>query len=72
MEQGIIDRFEGELAVIEFGEDMRDIPKNKLPDDSKVGDVLIFEGDTITIDRAGTAKLRIEIEELMKELFEEE
>ncbi|MCA9766154.1 MAG: DUF3006 domain-containing protein [Carnobacterium sp.] len=72
MEQGIIDRFEGELAVIEFGEDMRDIPKNKLPYDSKIGDVLIFEGDTITIDRASTAKLRNEIEELMKGLFEEE
>jgi hypothetical protein len=64
MEQGIIDRFEGELAVIEFGEDMRDIPKNKLPGDSKVGDVLIFD--------EGTDKLKIEIEELMKELFEEE
>ncbi|SEL09192.1 Protein of unknown function [Carnobacterium iners] len=72
MEQGIIDRFEGELAVIEFGEHMRDIPKSKLPNNSKVGDLLIFDGDTITIDRVGTDRLRVEIEELMKELFEEE
>ncbi len=27
MEKGIIDRFEGNLAVIEFDSDMRDIPK---------------------------------------------
>ena len=72
MEKGIIDRFEGELAVVEFGEAMRDIPKNKLPKNSKVGDVLIFNGNSISIDKDGTDKLRTEIEDLMKELFEEE
>lgn len=72
MEKGIIDRFEGKLAVVEFGEEMRDIPKNQLPKDSKIGDLLIFEGDSVTIDKAGTDKLRNEIEDLMKELFEEE
>lgn len=72
MEKGIIDRFEGELAVVEFGEEMRDIPKNQLPKDSKIGDLLIFEGNSVTIDKAGTDKLKNEIEDLMKELFEEE
>lgn len=72
MEKGIIDRFEGELAVVEFGEEMRDIPKNILPKDSDIGDLLIFDGDSITIDKAGTDELRTEIEDLMKELFEEE
>lgn len=72
MEKGIIDRFEGELAVVEFGGVMRDIPKNKLPKNSEVGDLLIFDGDSITIDKHGTDKLRIEIEDLMKELFEKE
>lgn len=72
MEKGIIDRFEGNLAVIEFDSDMRDIPKKKLPEGSEVGDLLIFDGDSITIDKAGTDKLRKEIEDLMKELFEEE
>lgn len=72
MEKGIIDRFEDELAVIEFGEEMRDIPKNKLPKNSEVGDLLVFDGDSITIDKDGTNKLRAEIEDLMKELFEEE
>ncbi|MEG0497891.1 MAG: DUF3006 domain-containing protein [Carnobacterium sp.] len=72
MEKGIIDRFEGELAVVEFGEVMRDIPKNKLPKNCEVGDLLIFDGDSIIIDKDGTDKLRIEIEDLMKELFEKE
>ena len=72
MEKGIIDRFENELAVVEFGEEMRDIPRNKLPKHSEIGDLLIFEGDSVTIDKAGTDKLRNEIEDLMKELFEED
>lgn len=72
MEKGIIDRFEGDIAVVEFGEEMRDIPKTILPKDSDVGDLLIFDGTSIIIDKAGTDKLRTEIEDLMKELFEEE
>lgn len=72
MEKGIIDRFEDDLAVIEFETEMRDIPKNKLPKNSEVGDLLIFDGESITVDKAGTNKLRTEIEDLMKELFEEE
>ncbi|MGB3160865.1 MAG: DUF3006 domain-containing protein [Carnobacterium sp.] len=72
MEKGIIDRFEGELAVVEFGEEMRDVPRKNLPKNSEVGDLLIFDGGVVTIDKEGTNKLRMEIEDLMKELFEEE
>lgn len=72
MEKGIIDRFEDNLSVVEFGEEMRDIPRNELPKNAEVGDMLIFDGKSITIDKAGTEKLRAEIEELMNELFEEE
>lgn len=72
MEKGIIDRFEGELAVVEFGEEMRDVPRKNLPKNSEVGDLLIFDGEVVTIDKEGTNKLRMEIEDLMKELFEEE
>lgn len=72
MEKGIIDRFEGDLAVIEFGEEMRDVPRKQLPKNCDVGDLLIFEGNSITIDKSGTNNLRTEIEDLMKELFEEE
>lgn len=72
MGKGIIDRFEGDLAVVEFDFEMRDIPKKLLPEDSNVGDMLVFDGDSIRIDKAGTDKLRTEIEDQMKELFEEE
>ena len=40
MKKGIIDRFEGELAVVEFDDEMKDIPKSKIPKEANVGDVL--------------------------------
>ena len=71
MKKGIIDRFEGELAVIEFDDEMKDIPKSELPKNAQVGDVLIFDGDKITISKAETDKLEKEIDDLMDELFED-
>ncbi|MFJ7859852.1 DUF3006 domain-containing protein [Peribacillus sp. NPDC097206] len=72
MVEGIIDRFEGKIAVVEIdGGDMRDIPKSSLPKGAKVGDMLIIDGDNITISKEGTEKLRKEIDDLMDELFED-
>ena len=71
MKKGIIDRFEGELVVIEFDDEMKDIPKGKLPKNANVGDVLIFDGDKITISKEETNKLKKEIDDLMDELFED-
>ena len=71
MKKGIIDRFEGDIAVVEFNDTMEDIPKAKLPKEAAVGDVLVFNGDKITIDTKETAKLKQEIEDLMDELFED-
>ena len=71
MKKGIIDRFEGELAVVEFDDEMKDIPKSKLPKNANVGDVLIFDGDKITISKEETNKLKKEIDDLMDELFED-
>lgn len=71
MKKGIIDRFEGEIAVVEFEKEMKDIPKADLPEKAQAGDVLIFEGDTITISAEETAKLKKEIDDLMDELFED-
>lgn len=72
MKKGIIDRFEGELAVVEFDDEMKDIPVKQLPKGANVGDLLIFNGNQISIDTIGTKKLQQEIEELMEELFEDE
>ncbi|MFJ8264780.1 DUF3006 domain-containing protein [Peribacillus asahii] len=71
MKRGIIDRFEGNIAVIEFDEEMKDILKDKLPKGANVGDVLVFDGDQIAIDKQKTDKLKKEIEDLMDELFED-
>lgn len=72
MLQGIIDRFEGEFAVVEIeGTEMKDFPKSVLPRGAKIGDVLIINGDEITISNKNTKRLRKEVNDLMDELFED-
>ncbi|MBE7121666.1 DUF3006 domain-containing protein [Bacillus cereus] len=70
MRKGIIDRFEGEIAVIEINNSTIDVPKFKLPSTAKEGDVLIIEDDNYTIDKDETDKRRREIQDLMNKLFE--
>jgi len=65
----IIDRFEGEWAVIEYAEKFFNFPKELLPKEAKEGDVLKFD---ITIDREETEKRRKAIKDLAKDLFIEE
>ena len=67
----IIDRFEGELAVVEFDDEMKDIPKRVLPKEAKVGDLLIFDGNKITLSKEETDNLKQEIDDLMDELFDD-
>ncbi|ABC61292.1 hypothetical protein [Geobacillus phage GBSV1] len=66
--QGIVDRFEGDIAVVEIGRKTLDFPKDIFPKEADVGDVVIIE---VTIDKKETEKLRKEIEELMNEVFED-
>lgn len=40
MERIIIDRFEGDYAVVERGEEVYDIPKKLLPSNAKEGDIV--------------------------------
>ncbi|MCM3316554.1 DUF3006 domain-containing protein [Rummeliibacillus stabekisii] len=71
MQKGIVDRFEGDLAVIEIDGVTVDYPKKILPKDVQVGDLLIIENDTISIDAEGAKQLKTEIDNLADELFEE-
>ncbi|AOZ94914.1 DUF3006 domain-containing protein [Paenibacillus crassostreae] len=71
MRKGILDRFEGEYAVIEFNGQTEDILKAKLPTDVKIGDTLLFNDNEISIDTADTKNREKEIQELMDELFED-
>jgi Protein of unknown function (DUF3006) len=69
--RGIIDRFEGELVVIEIDGKTKDFPKNLLPYNAEVGDVVYIEDDKITVSKNETEKLRREIEKLMNEVWED-
>lgn len=61
----IIDRFEGEFAVVETEDkEMLNIPHKLLPDACE-GDVV-----TITIDKDETEKRKKNIKNLMNDLFE--
>lgn len=71
MQRGIIDRFEGDLAVVELDDGMKDIHKSLLPKEATTGDMLVFDGDQICIDYEGKKKLAKEIEDLANELFED-
>lgn len=70
--RGIIDRFEGEWAVLEFETGMEDILKTTLPKNISVGDVLVFGDTTITIDTDARKQREAEIDRLADELFEDE
>lgn len=67
----IIDRFEGAYAICEkeSGE-MSKIEKSKLPTGVSEGDVIIINGDNITIDRDETQKRKDRIEKLLGKLWE--
>lgn len=70
MERGVVDRFEGDMAVIEIEGATRDFPRKSLPRDIKIGDSVIIEDGKVRRDNTQSAKRRTEIERLMDELFE--
>lgn len=71
MKKGVIDRFEGELAVIEFEGGTRDYRRAELPEGAAVGDMVVVREDgTLAPDPEGTAARKREIDALMEELFE--
>jgi ribosomal protein L21E len=69
--KGIIDRFEGDIVVIEIDGKTKDFPKSIFPKEAEVGDVVNIDGDKVTVDKKATEKLRKEIEDLMNEVWED-
>lgn len=67
-EKCIIDRFEGDYAVIEYGRITFNIPRLFLPKDAKEGDVVRFD---IRIDKEETKMRSQYIKKLADELFRE-
>jgi len=63
----VIDRFEGQWAVIEYGRETFNLPRKMLPSDAREGDLLNIN---ISVDRTETRKREQEITKLADELFE--
>lgn len=68
--RGIIDRFEGDIAVIEIDGQTKDFERSLLPVEAKAGDVVII-GNPIMIDREGTGERRERVKRLMDDLWED-
>lgn len=68
MKPFIIDRFEGQWAVIEYGDDVFNLPKKALPEGSKEGDVLDIN---IKVDEDATRARKERIQRMADQLFEE-
>ncbi|NLP25971.1 MAG: DUF3006 domain-containing protein [Clostridiales bacterium] len=66
----IIDRFEGDYAIIEDGEKHFKIERKDIPLDAKESDVLIFLDGKYIIDLVQTQKNREEIIKLQNSLWE--
>ena len=66
----IIDRFQGNFAVVEDSEtdSITNIDKALIDEAAKEGDVLSFEDGTYIVDAEATERQRREILELMKKL----
>ena len=65
----IISRFEGNWAVIELDGIIFNMPKILLPQESREGDLISI---SIAVDQKATATRKQKINELAKDLFEEE
>ena len=64
----IIDRFEGDRAVIEYQDGTFDLPRSLLSPEAQEGDVLRI---VITVDEEETAEQETKIEHLMDDVFED-
>ncbi|TWT01850.1 DUF3006 domain-containing protein [Planomicrobium sp. CPCC 101079] len=69
--RGIIDRFEGELAVVEIEGVTKDFDKSIFPKFATPGDFVEITGDRVTVLKDETEKRRKEIKDLMDELWED-
>lgn len=64
----IIDRLEGDYAVVEDGGNVINIRREFIEDGAKEGDVLAVVDTFYVIDRAETEKRRKETAELMRKI----
>ncbi|WP_047153676.1 DUF3006 domain-containing protein [Aneurinibacillus tyrosinisolvens] len=71
MMKGIVDRFEGEIVVVEIEGKTHDFPKSLFPSEVKPGDIVVMDGKHISIDKKEMEERKKNINKLMDELFED-
>jgi len=69
--KAVIDRFEGEYAVLDIEGKIEDIKRSEIPEEAREGDVLVKRDGKWVIDREATKKLKKEIDGLVNELWED-
>ncbi|WP_037294100.1 DUF3006 domain-containing protein [Ruminococcus flavefaciens] len=66
----IIDRFEGDTAVIETENGIISLPRTKLPAEAREGDILIRENGSYIINKEATVKRRRKMSRKLRELLD--
>ena len=69
--KGIIDRFEGDIVVIEIDGQTKDFPRSQVDDSAKQNDVVIFQDNRWIPNQAETEKRREKIRKLMDDVWED-
>lgn len=64
----ILDRIEGEIAVIETDTGRLELPRQQLPPEAREGDVLVQSADRIRTDSEETSRRRERIAEKYRRL----
>ena len=67
----VLDRFEGNFAVIEDDGIIKNIPKEFIDEEVTEGSVIIKKGDKYFLDEKNSAARREKISELQNSLFED-
>lgn len=67
----VLDRFEGNFAVVEENGIVKNVPKELLDETITEGSVIVKKGDRYFLDEKETAARRKKIAELQNSLFED-
>lgn len=70
--QGILDRFEGDWAVIESRQKMIRVKRQELPAEAVEGDLLSQQSGTWMIDKEASSLRKKQIKKLADELWEDQ
>lgn len=70
MTRAIIDRFEGDYAILEIEDLLSPIKRAAIPQDAKEGDVLTYADKQWQIDHEATAQLKQDTQALADEVWE--